>query len=61
MGRRFERSNGAEMKVTSKSFIAGACLIFYSIVKFWQYGEVDVQSFFLGLGIIGVRHAIAKL
>jgi len=25
------------------------------------YGEVDVNAFFLGLGIIGIRHAIAKV
>jgi len=61
MGRRYERISGAEMKVTSKGFIAGLGLILYAIGKYLAYGEVDVNAFFLGLGIIGIRHAIAKV
>jgi len=61
MGRKYERENGAEMRVTSKSFLAGLGLILYAIGKYLAYGEVDVNAFFLGLGIIGIRHAIAKV
>ena len=55
-----EESN-AEMGLKSKGLWAGIGLIAYAVIKYILYGDFDVKAFLGGLGIIGIRHSIAKL
>lgn len=51
----------AEMGIRSKGLWAGIGLIAYAVIKYILYGDFDVRVFLEGLGIIGIRHSIAKL
>ena len=44
----------------SKSFWSGVGLIIYGILKYLLFGELDLEAIMMGLGIIGLRHAIEK-
>jgi len=44
----------------SKGMLSGFGFIAYAILKYVLYGEFDINAFLMGLGILGIRHAVEK-
>lgn len=46
--------------IKSKGMLAGFGFIAYALLKYWLYGDFDIEAFLMGLGLVGIRHAIEK-